>query len=335
VDSLTQLASGAAVGEAVLGRRVGRKAMFWGAVLGTLPDLDVFIPLGSPVEDFVYHRGFSHSVFLLAALSPLAGWLISRVHRSTREHLRGWVLLAFLVFESAVLLDLLTVYGTRILWPFDNTPLAWPILFIVDPLFTLPLVGGVLAALLMTRKKPVGRRLNAIGLAMSMVYLVWAGGVREFADHRVESKLARQDVPYTALIASPAPFTTFLHRYVGLDGDRYFETYYSIFDGDAPLAVRHYPRNLALLEGLEHHPPVEQLQWFSRGFYAPSRKGGDIVVSDLRMGSEPFYVFTFAVARDDGAGVRPIPPEQQRMRVDRRQLGWVWKRIWQPLPTPG
>ena len=71
MDSLTQLTFGAACGEAILGQKVGRKALVWGAVLGTLPDLDVFIPLGGPVNDFVYHRGFSHSLTLLALLSPI------------------------------------------------------------------------------------------------------------------------------------------------------------------------------------------------------------------------------------------------------------------------
>ena len=98
--------------------------MLWGALLGTLPDLDVLIPVDGPVDAFVYHRGFSHSLFLLALVSPLAGWLIAKIHPATRKHLKGWVLLAFLVLQSSVLLDYLTVYGTRILWPFDETPLA-------------------------------------------------------------------------------------------------------------------------------------------------------------------------------------------------------------------
>ena len=71
MDSLSQLTFGAACGEAILGKKVGKKALLWGAILGTLPDLDILIPLGSPVDDFVYHRGFSHFLFLLAILSPL------------------------------------------------------------------------------------------------------------------------------------------------------------------------------------------------------------------------------------------------------------------------
>ena len=78
MDSLTQLTFGAACGQAILGKEVGRKAPIWGAILGTLPDLDVLIPLGNPVDDFVYHRGFSHSLFLLALLSPLIAKLIIR-----------------------------------------------------------------------------------------------------------------------------------------------------------------------------------------------------------------------------------------------------------------
>ena len=94
----------------------------WGAFLGTLPDLDVLIPLDGPVEDFVYHRGFSHSLFLLALVSPLVAWLITRTHPDSRNRFREWWLLVFLVLEIGVLLYLLTVYGTQVLWPFDTTP---------------------------------------------------------------------------------------------------------------------------------------------------------------------------------------------------------------------
>jgi len=334
VDSITQLTAGAAVGEAVLGRTVGRKAMLWGAVLGTLPDLDVLIPVDGPVAEFVYHRGFSHSLFLLALVSPLAGWCIIRIHPTTRKYFKGWLLLALLVLQSGVLLDLLTVYGTRVLWPFDNTPLAWPVFFIVDPLFTIPLLAGCLAALLLSRVKLVGHRMNTAGLMLCLVYMLWAFGVREFSDHRVKEKLARQEVDFSRLVSTPAPFTTFLHRFVGMDGDTYFETYFSIFDGDAPLCVNTYPRNLALLRGLDEHPPVVKLQWFTRGWYAAAREGEAVVINDLRMGSEPYYVFRFQVAMVDGTDLLPVEDEQLETQIDPRQLRWVWKRIWKPMPVP-
>jgi inner membrane protein len=43
MDSLTQIVLGASVGEAVAGKKIGNKAMLWGAIAGTIPDLDVLL----------------------------------------------------------------------------------------------------------------------------------------------------------------------------------------------------------------------------------------------------------------------------------------------------
>ena len=42
MDSITQIVLGAAVGEVVAGKKMGGKAALWGAIAGTIPDLDVF-----------------------------------------------------------------------------------------------------------------------------------------------------------------------------------------------------------------------------------------------------------------------------------------------------
>jgi inner membrane protein len=119
---------------------------------------------------------------------------------------------------------------------------------------------------------------------------------------------------------------------VGIDGDRYFETYASVLDGNIPLVVTHYPRNLELLDGLEGHPPVAKLRWFTRGFYAASRVEVDIVMTDLRMGSEPDYVFSFTIAKAATPNSAPVPDAQREVDIDWRDLRWVWQRIWAPAP---
>ena len=90
MDSLTQIVLGASMGEAVAGRKIGNRAMLWGAVAGTIPDLDVFGGLfGMSAEDsLAFHRGISHSLFF-AVLIPLllAGytfWLYSNDHHRSK-----------------------------------------------------------------------------------------------------------------------------------------------------------------------------------------------------------------------------------------------------------
>jgi inner membrane protein len=222
--------------------------------------------------------------------------------------------------------------GTQIFWPFDTTPKALPVLFIIDPLFTLPIILGILAVLLLKRHRSLGHRLNAIGLALGLTYLIWAIGTGEFVKRRVTEKLAQQEVSYSRFISSPAPFTTLLWRVVGIDNDRYFETYFSLFDRETPLSIDFYPRNLALMTGIEEHPPVVKLEKFTRGYFAFSNADGYVIMIDLRMGSEPDYVFRFKVARLNGLYPTPIDDERLKTNLDWRRLAWVWRRIWKPGP---
>lgn len=332
MDSLTQLTFGAAIGHAVLGHKVGKKALIWGAVLGTLPDLDVFIPMGGPVDSLVYHRGFSHSIFVLALISPLLAWLITKIHPKTRHLYRSWLLASFLILEGSVFLDLLTVYGTQIFWPLDKTPLSLPVFFIIDPLFTIPIFLGSLCALFANWNPKFGVFANRTGLVLSLLYLTISLMIGVWINRLASEKLKREGINTSHILASPAPFTNLLWRVIGTDHDQYFETYLSVFDGDAPLHVDFYPRNLKFLEGIQEHPPVQKLQHFTRGYYRLKKSDGTIVMTDLRMGSEPQYVFEFALAQKKGSVSTPIQEQQLNTKQDLSRLKWIWERIWTPLP---
>jgi inner membrane protein len=55
-------------------------------------------------------------------------------------------------------------------------------------------------------------------------------------------------------------------------------------------------------------------------------------MTDLRMGSEPNYVFRFIVARAEKSHPVPVKDERLKTRQDWRGLGWIWERIWNPYP---
>ncbi|MBT8126073.1 MAG: metal-dependent hydrolase [Gammaproteobacteria bacterium] len=328
MDSLTQLALGAAVGEATAGRQVGRRALLWGAALGTMPDLDVFIPLGDAVRDFTYHRSASHSLFVLLALTPLMVWLILKLHPGTAEHRRRWVVLVYLVFATHVLLDSFTVYGTQIFWPFFTTPMTWSTIFIIDPLYTVPLLLGIIAALIAARDRTWGHTANMIGLVLSSGYLVWTVGVKLHVEQVARNALQQQEVVSSAVLTTPTPFNSLLWRILAVNEEHYYEGFYSVLDDEPRIRFERYPRMRELVAPLHDSWPVQRLQWFTKGFYAASLKDRNIIVTDLRMGFEPEYVFRFKVGELSNPHPRPTAVERQPGIRNFERLRWVWARIW-------
>jgi len=328
MDSVTQIALGAAIGESVLGRRIGNKAMLWGAIVGTLPDLDVFVPLGDVVRDFTYHRSTSHSLLMLLLATPLLVWLVNRIHPSLREHRTRWAVMIYLVFATHVLLDSFTVYGTQLFWPIATTLVAWGTIFIIDPLYTLPLLIGVIAALLMTRTSDRGHLLNRYGLIVSTLYLSWTVAAKFVIDHRFETEIEAQNIRHGKVFTSPAPFNSLLWRAVVMDASGYYEAYYSLMDGTGKIRFSHYPSDESLLVGIEDSWPVQRLQWFSRGIYSVSLRQQDIVISDLRMGIEPHYAFNFKVGKLENPHAQTVPPELLPATRDLSRLPVLWRRIW-------
>ena len=328
MDSITQLALGAAVGETVAGRQVGRRALLWGAIAGTIPDLDVFISFGDAVADFTYHRSFSHSLFVLAALTPIIVWLILKAHPGTAEHRRRWYVLVYLVFATHVLLDSFTVYGTQIFWPIVTTPMTWSTIFIIDPLYTLPLLIGITAALVVSRRYTWGHTANTIGLTLSTIYLTWTLGAKLHVEQVANRSLQQQNIDGGRVLTTPSPFNSLLWRILAVDNDHYYEGFYSVLDDKTTIEFERYPRSPAYLAPLSQSWPVQRLQWFTKGFYSVSLNHGDIVVTDLRMGFEPEYVFSFRVGEMSNPHPRPAPVVQLPGIRNFERLNWVWERIW-------
>lgn len=330
MDSITQIALGAAIGETTLGRRIGNRAVLWGGLCGLFPDLDVLIPFGGAVENFTYHRGFSHSIFVLTALAPVFVWLILKIHPGTFEYRARWGVLVFLALITHILLDGLTVYGTQILWPLPTPPVMWSTLFIIDPVYSIPLIGGILAAVIMSRKSDRGHRFNTFCLALSTVYLAWSIGAKLYVNDTVKHELSRQNIAYRNILTVPTPFNTVLWRVLVMDDRGYYEGFYSLLDDSRDIRFTHYPSNEHLLDGLAEHWPVRRLQWFTHGFYAVQKRDEAIVLADLRMGLEPYYVFRFKVG--EMGNPHPVPTQGERIRGDRgaERLPWIWQRIWNP-----
>lgn len=330
MDSITQFALGAAVGETALGKRIGRKAALWGGLLGTLPDLDVVIPMGNAVADFTYHRSFSHSLFVLAALTPLIAWYATRYYRSTGISFKYWCTATYAVFATHVLLDSLTAYGTQIFWPFVTTPVSWSTIFIIDPLYTVPILLGLAGAQIFDRNRKRSFRANQLGLLLSSLYLAFTIGTKLHVEQRIAHAVEAQQIEATSWFTTPAPLTTLLWRTVIMTETGYYEGFYSLFDGETPLKLYHYPSDTSLLEPLNSNWSVNRLIWFTHGFYAVNQQDSSVIVSDLRMGVEPNYIFRFGFDLDDELKPDQIKPNQLQPDRSLAGLPLIWDRIWNP-----
>ncbi|MDP2245082.1 metal-dependent hydrolase, partial [Pseudomonas sp.] len=246
MDSITQAVLGATLQGALLGRWQGRKALLYGAMLGTLPDLDVVIDYGDAVADMTYHRGFSHSLFVLTGVALLLTWLTRRFRHNPGYSSQRLFLTLWLVLLTHPLLDAFTSYGTQLFWPLMPTPTAWSSIFIIDPLYSVPLIGAVIAGLLfgLHGKAP---RAPVIALALSTLYLGSTLAGKSMAEHRVEVQLADQGIQAEALFSTPTPLNSLLWRVIVLDGDDYHEALVGWFDTQPPQLSR-LPRGTELAE---------------------------------------------------------------------------------------
>ena len=330
MDSISQAALGSAVVLATLGRRTAAwKAALWGAFAGTLPDLDAFIDHGDPLLNMVRHRAESHGLVLLGLFSAPLGWLAARL-AGQPDLWRRWWLATALALLTHPLLDTFTVYGTQLLQPFSNHPFAIGSMFIIDPLYTLPLLLGVAAALCMRENH--GLHWNGVALAFSTLYLGWSLLAQLHVRSVVEASLHEQGIAAQQVLVTPAPFSTVLWRAVAMGPEKYHEAYYSLLDGGHPVQWIAHPRGTDVLEQHSGNPHVQRLGWFSHGFMRVGmNSSGHLTITDLRMGLEPCYTFHFDLGQaQPNTGITTSPTQLWQRPDLSLSLGWWWQRLTDP-----
>ncbi len=299
--------------------------MLLGAALGTLPDLDVFIDFGGAVENFTYHRGFSHSLLVLTPASVLIWLLLRRWWSPVSDGPYRWLAAIGLALLTHPLLDAHTAYGTQLLWPLDVPPVSWATLFIIDPLYTLPLLVGVL--LTAFRRQAGGIALRA-GLAISTLYVGWSWVAQSAVMHNVDDAVAAMQLEDPQVFATPTPFNTLLWRVVVISDDTFLEGFDSLMVDEGTMRFASHGSGINALEEASDIWAVERLRWFARGFVKARIDSDRLIVSDLRMGQEPNYVFSHVVATRGNPHWKEVPTELLSVSFGDRLAVDIWNRIW-------
>ena len=341
MDSLSQIVLGASVQGAILGKYQGRKAYLYGAILGTLPDLDVLISYPDPISDMTYHRSFSHSLLVLTAVGIIGASMLSRYHHWRDMPLpystRRLALAMTLVLTTHPILDSFTVYGTQLFWPLQDplqiTPISIASVFIIDPLYTLPLLVAVIVGLLKGSKLAVfkaGLLINCQRLAVWMLllsssYLLLGLGLKYHAQSKAEQTLAAANINTTRIKTMPVLPTILMWRTVAEDDqNRLIELRGSVLDSRLPeyRYLTQYDNALTLRANMpaQSRPYAQRLDWFSGNWTGyrvqmlPAASTSDVaeqlVVDDLRMmaGDTAFFSFVLADKANQNAQWKAITP---------------------------
>ena len=334
MDSLTQAVLGASVTCAVMGRRTSfAKAALVGVVAGTLPDLDVLVDHGDDLMNMVRHRAESHSLLFLILLSPLFGWLTNKLLHSKAPPgapslTARWSVAWLLALLTHVGIDAMTSYGTQFMQPFTDHAYAVGSVFIIDPLYTVPLLVGLIWSGIRAAKGKPWQAPNRWALAFSCCYLLWSVIAQQHVRTLAEQSLAKQGVQNVQLFAYATPFNTVLWRMLAITPTHSYEGFYSLLDKGTDIPFTATERGSEYLQRWAQVPHVQAMERFTQGPVRMEVRDDRVLLSDLRMGQEPNYSFVF----DLGTPAQLDAGTVQVRRVSdplasELSLATLWKRI--------
>ena len=289
MDSITQIVLGAACGEIALGKKIGNKAILFGAIGGTIPDLDVLIGklfYTNEIDSLAFHRGIMHSIPFAIVGALIFGFLSYKVYdygylRRGTTSLKDWIWLFFLSILTHPILDSFTPYGTQLFLPFSDYRVAFNNIAVVDPLYTLPLIMCVSITMFFNRKNSKRKTWTKAGLYLSSAYMIFTIGNKLYVDHFFKTSFNQAKINYSRFSAQPTILNNFLWYAVAETDKNYTVSFYSIFDDtNTPPNFINIPKNHKVLD--VDHPDIKTLRWFSNEFYTLSILNNKIIYRDLR-----------------------------------------------------
>ncbi|MEL6842288.1 MAG: metal-dependent hydrolase [Bacteroidota bacterium] len=335
MDSVSQIVLGAAVGEAVLGKKAGNKAAMWGAICGTIPDLDVVANLFlGQFDATAAHRGFSHSILFCVLVAPAIGWGIRKLYDIELGTQQNWTWLAFWALFTHPLLDCFTTWGTQLFYPFSDYRVALNTVFVVDPLYTVPFGICLVVALFLRRTSKARRFWNWLGIGLSCFYLVIATTNKLTAEAYFHNALREQGKSVRNLSTYPTFMNSILWYCVAEEPSGYEMGYHSLLGDPRQIQFRYFRKQRQNLEPYEGNRVVEGLHWLSKEQFVTRRINDTIHWYDLRFGlidlgpenpDDPMpFSFIYKLIEEDSSivEIETIRPGTDRMGGEQFQALW-------------
>jgi inner membrane protein len=270
------------MGEAFAGKKLGRKAMVWGIIAQSIPDID-FVAAGwlDTPSDLLAHRGFTHSILFAVIVALIMAILANRWHRPHNISFTRWLLFFGAAILLHVFIDAFNNYGVGWFEPFNHYRISFNTIYVADPFFSV--APGIAFIMLLLLKQRTKKRVFwwKFGLLISTIYLCYCIFNKAIINHDVKQQLAKQHIPYTRYLTTPAPLQNWLWFVAAGNDSNYYVGYRSVFD-KKNLSFKKFARNTWFLDTTKKE--VQQLIRFSQQFYTVEKKQDTLIFNDLRFG---------------------------------------------------
>ncbi|MCD6019516.1 MAG: Uncharacterized protein yfhP [Bacteroidetes bacterium] len=335
MDSLSHIVIGAAIGETLLGKKIGRWGMLLGAVAKSAPDFDLFYTgLTDPRAYMCDHRAHTHSLFIEALYAIPIAWLLVKLFKQKVSFTRMLVCMLACLWGHS-LLDWCTNFGTQLLLPFTNENYSLNTLAIVDLLFTVPMLILVLIAVF-HRKNVVRRnRLAQTALMYCCVYLGLTFINKAQAENIVQDSMAKNNIPATAHITNPTMLNNILWYAVGSNDSTVFIGEFSLLHRKNPIKWHSYPRHQHLMQQSKSPKDMAILRWFGDPYTIAQANADTLNVYAVKFGRtnmqeselQKTFVFHYKLYQKNGQEMMGMEEANEKNMNFKESFVDLWERI--------
>ena len=285
MDSLTHIALGACMGEAFAGKTVGKKAMLWGILAQSIPDIDFIAAFWMKTTDnLLAHRGFTHSLLFGGIIAFILTFFAEKWHRPHNISFKKWIAFFGSVIFVHLFLDAFNNYGVGWFEPFSHYRISFNSIYVADPFFSIWSAIAIIALLILKRKDSRRKFWWRFGLGMSFLYLSYCVINKLKIDHDVQQIFAKQNIPHSRYFTTPTPLQNWLWYVVAGDDKGYYVGFRSVFDRKKEIQFEFFPRNDSLIQYVKSIDDLNKLIRFSQQFYTADKYSDTVVFNDLRFG---------------------------------------------------
>jgi inner membrane protein len=335
MDSVSHIVIGAAIGEAFLGKKIGRWGMLLGAIAKSLPDFDLFITgLSDPRAYICDHRAHTHSLFIEALYAIPIAWLLVKAFKQKVSFTRMLLFMLACLWGHS-LLDWCTNFGTQLLLPFSNENYSLNTLAIVDLLFTVPMLVMVLIAVFHRKNMARRNKLAQASLIYCCVYLGLTFFNKARAERIVEASIVKNNIPATAHMTNPTMLNNILWYAVGSNDSTVFIGEFSLLHSQNPIKWHSYPRNQHLMEQSKSKKDVAILKWFGDPYTIAEPNGDTLNVYAVKFGRtnmqetelKKTFIFHYKLYQKNGDEIMDMERANEKNTNLKEGAVDLWERI--------